>query len=216
MSAVCMCVCMCVCVCDFSRFVDDSHDVKSSDDACIFGGLSLGVVEVSRHCHHGVGDLVTQVGLGCFLERERGGQRGWGSAERVSTQKRVQTYLHLYKHHGGDLLWGKEVILSLDVDLHVRFVVLLLCRKRPELDVFLDHRIIPSTSNQPLGVKHSVLWVGGQLVLGRIPNQPLSVRRERHVGRSYTVALVIGNDIHTTVLVHANTAGKVAEVSVFN
>lgn len=51
----------------YSRLIDDSHDIESCDGPSIFGGLSLGVVKVGRDCYHGVGDLMTQICLCCFL-----------------------------------------------------------------------------------------------------------------------------------------------------
>ena len=50
------------------RFVDDSHDVQTSDGSGVLRGLSLGIVEVGGHSHHRVGHLVPQICLRRFLE----------------------------------------------------------------------------------------------------------------------------------------------------
>lgn len=35
-----------------SGLVDDAQHIKSSDDSSVFGGLTLGVIEVSRNCYN--------------------------------------------------------------------------------------------------------------------------------------------------------------------
>ena len=67
--------------------VDDAQDVEAGDLAGVLGGLTLGVVEVGRHGDDGVGDVLTEVGLGVPLE--------------------------LLKNAGADLLRG--VVLAVDV-----------------------------------------------------------------------------------------------------
>ena len=164
------------------RFVDDPHDIESSDSASILGGLSLGVVKVSRHCDYGMSDCVTEVSLGCLL--------------------------HLYKYHGTDLLGCKETFLSLHIDLDVRFLVLFSHGEWKILDVFLYSWIVPGSANQTLGVKDSVLWVGGELIFSRISDQTLALGCECHVGGGDSVTLVISNDLNTSILVHTNTGGE--------
>merc|ERR1712028_105112 len=65
-------------------FVDDAKHIQATDLACIFGCLTLGVVEVGWHSHNGIVDLSAQVSFGSLL--------------------------HLDKNHGGDLL-GMELLL---------------------------------------------------------------------------------------------------------
>lgn len=81
------------------------------------------------------------------------------------------------------------------------------------LDILLHRRVIPGAANEPLGIKHGVLGVGCELVLGGIPDQALSLRRERHVGRRDAVPLVVGDDFHTAVLEDSHAEGAVAEQS---
>ena len=46
-----------------SGLVDDPLDIKTSNAASVLGGLTLGVVEVSRHCDDCFTDRSAEVGL---------------------------------------------------------------------------------------------------------------------------------------------------------
>ncbi len=41
----------------YSRLIDDSDDVQTGDGSCIFGGLALGIIEISGHSDHSMCDL---------------------------------------------------------------------------------------------------------------------------------------------------------------
>ena len=77
--------------------------------------------------------------------------------------------------------------------------------ERVEFDVVLDSLVSPLSANQSLGIKHSVLRVAGQLILGSVSNQPLALSSEGNIGGSDTVTLVISNDLNTSILVDSNT-----------
>ena len=49
------------------RLINDSEDIKASDCSSVFGGLSLRVVEVSRHSDHCILDIFPKVVLGDVL-----------------------------------------------------------------------------------------------------------------------------------------------------
>ena len=55
----------------YQRFIDDSHDVKTGNDSSIFGGLTLGVVEVGGHSDNGMSYGFTEVGFGSFLHLDQ-------------------------------------------------------------------------------------------------------------------------------------------------
>ncbi len=54
------------------RLVDDAQDFEAGDLAGVLGGLTLGVVEVGRNRDDGLGDGLTQIGLGRFLHLGEG------------------------------------------------------------------------------------------------------------------------------------------------
>ena len=161
------------------RLVDDAHDGEARDGAGVLGRLALSVVEVGRHGHHGVCDLLAQVGLGDLL--------------------------HLAQDHGADLL-GRE---QLAADAHVRLGVLLDHLERPVLHVRLDARVLELATDETLGVEDGVLRVGGELILGGVADQAVALGREGHVRRRDAVALVVGDDLDAAVLddAHARVGG---------
>ena len=65
-------------------FVDNPQHIEAGDGAGVFGGLALGVIEISRHGDDSLGDFFAQLGFGVladFLEDERGDlRRGVGLA----------------------------------------------------------------------------------------------------------------------------------------
>mmetsp|Transcript_41504 Transcript_41504/g.124024 ORF Transcript_41504/g.124024 Transcript_41504/m.124024 type:complete len:84 (+) Transcript_41504:649-900(+) len=73
----------------------------------------------------------------------------------------------------------------------------------PQLDVGLHNSILKLAANKTLGVEDRVRGVHGNLVLGSVTNQALSVR-ECDVGRRGTVALIVGDDLHAVVLPDAH------------
>merc|ERR1719187_1504419 len=77
-----------------SGFIDDTHNLHSSDDSGILGGLSLSVVEVGGDSHHGMGHLLAEVGFSRLL--------------------------HLGQHHGADLFGGKGLLSLASFNLDVR------------------------------------------------------------------------------------------------
>ena len=72
------------------------------------------------------------------------------------------------------------------------------------LDVLLDCRVRPLASDQPLSIENCVFRIRRQLILGGVTDKPFVVG-ERHVGRRNPVALVVGDDLHTSVLHYTHT-----------
>mmetsp|Transcript_17167 Transcript_17167/g.21670 ORF Transcript_17167/g.21670 Transcript_17167/m.21670 type:complete len:466 (+) Transcript_17167:972-2369(+) len=164
------------------RFVDDAHDVKSSNGACILGCLTLGIIEVGRHGHDGVFDILSKEGFGCLL--------------------------HLHKDHSRDLLRGEGLLGVVDLHLDHRLAILGNDAKRPELHVVLHSRVGKTTANETLRVVHRVRRVERGLVLGGVTNEALAIR-EGYIRWGHAVTLVVGNDLDLAVLVdtHARVGG---------
>ena len=119
--------------------------------------------------------------------------------------------LHLDQDHGGDFLSSEDLLPLVGLQLDVRLGVLLNDLEWEVLDVVLDCGVGPIAANEPLGVENGVLGVGGQLVLGSITNQTLTLSGESHVGGGDTVALVVGDDLNAAVLEHSDT-GKLSKL----
>ena len=86
----------------------------------------------------------------------------------------------------------------------MRLGVLLNKLEGEELDVSLDGLVGELTSDETLGVEDGVLGVGGQLVLGGVTDQSLAVGSEGDIAGSDTVALVVRDDLNTSILEYAN------------
>ena len=63
----------------------------------------------------------------------------------------------------------------------------------------------------PLGIEDGVDWIDGNLILGSISDQPLSVS-EGDIAGSCSVSLIIGDDLHLAVLEHADAGVGRAQV----
>merc|ERR1719228_268458 len=168
------------------RFVDDPHNVKTSDDTGILCSLSLGVVEVSWYSHNGVGNLLTKVSLCSFL--------------------------HLGEDHSRDFLSCESLLSLRCVDLDVRFAVLFHNLEREELQVSLHSFVIELSADQSLGVKDGVLGISCQLILGCISNQPFTISSEGNITGSNPVTLVISDDFNTPVLEDSNTGVSCSQI----
>ena len=64
----------------------------------------------------------------------------------------------------------------------------------------------------PLSIKDGVLRIGRQLVLRCIADQPLAFRRESDVRWRDAVSLVVGDDLHASVLVDADAGVGGAQI----
>merc|ERR1712100_428144 len=112
--------------------------------------------------------------------------------------------LHLDEHHGGDLLGGEGLLLTLVLDLDPGDVAIARDQLEwPVLHVGLDNRVGGLAADEALGVEDGVDWVHRTLVLGGIADETLCVG-ESDVARGGTVTLVVGDDLNAIILPDAN------------
>eukprot|EP00123_Amoebidium_parasiticum_P009570 comp19561_c0_seq1/m.22956 comp19561_c0_seq1/g.22956 ORF comp19561_c0_seq1/g.22956 comp19561_c0_seq1/m.22956 type:complete len:252 (+) comp19561_c0_seq1:1358-2113(+) len=170
--------------------VDDAQHLQPGNDAGVLSGLALGIVEVCGHSHDGVGHLVAEIGLSSLL--------------------------HLDEHHGRNLLRGKDLLTHIRLDHDVGLAVLIAELEGQVLAVVLHGLLGPLATNKALSVKNGVFRVGGQLVLGGITHQPLTVLGKGNIRRCNTITLVVGDDLHTAILENTHTGVRSAQINADN
>ena len=111
-----------------SGLVNDTEDVKAGNETGVLGSLTLRVVEVGRDRDNGVVDGTTEVGLGGLT--------------------------HLSEDHGGDLLRGELLGLTLELNLDDGLGGLLDDLERPVLHIGLDLSILKTTTDETLGIEN--------------------------------------------------------------
>ena len=165
--------------------VDHAQYAQPRDRARVLGRLPLRVVEVRWHRHDRILDCSAEVVLG--------------------------DRLHLSEHHRRNLL-GRELLAPARGDHHLGLALDVHHLEGPMLHVLLHCLVCELATDQPLGVVDRVLRVGGRLVLGGVTDEPLVVRRPRHVRRRDPVALVVGDDLHAPILPDADAAVRRSQV----
>ena len=168
-----------------SGLVNDTEDVKAGNETGVLGSLTLRVVEVGRDRDNGVVNGATEVGLGGLT--------------------------HLSEDHGGDLLRGELLGLTLELNLDDRLAVLVDDLEGEVLHVGLNLGVGELAANQTLGVEDRVLGVHSDLVLGRITDQTLSVSEGNERGRR-PVTLVVGDDLDAPAALYTNARVSRAQV----
>jgi hypothetical protein len=165
-----------------SGLVDDTEDVEAGDQTSILGGLALRVVEVCGNGDHSVVDGATKV--------------------------RLSGLAHLGEDHGGDLLGGEVLDLTLELNLGDRLAGLLDDLEGEVLHVGLDLSVLELAANETLGVEDGVVGVHGDLVLCGVTNETLGVGEGNERGGG-AVALVVGDDLNAVITVdtHAGVRG---------
>ena len=166
--------------------INNPHDIEASNNSSIFGGLPLRIVEVGWNCDDHILDRLTKVCLSSLL--------------------------HLCQNHRRDLLWVEGLVLTLVLHLDLGLFAICNNLEGPMCHILLNAVIVKASSNQSLGIKDGVLGVHGNLVLGSISNQPLSFC-EGNVGGRRPVALIVGNDLHLSMLEDTNTRVSGAKIN---
>ena len=132
------------------RLVDDAQDFQAGDLAGVLGRLTLGVVEIGRNGDDRLGDFLTQVTLGVFLE--------------------------LHQDEGRNLLRAVVLAVSLDPGIAGRAFDDVVGHH----PLVLRHDgIVIRAANQALESEQGVGRVGHRLALGRLADQPLTILGER-------------------------------------
>merc|ERR1719319_1014497 len=165
--------------------VDDTENIQARDDASIFGGLALRVIEVCGDCDYGILDSVSKVSLSCLL--------------------------HLCQNHGRDLLRGEDLLFVLVVDLQLGLPCHVDDCEGPVLHVALHIGVAEVSTDEPLGVEDGVGGIDGHLVLGGITNQTLGVS-EGHITGGGPVTLVVGDNFNLSVLKDADAGVCCSEI----
>src|SRR5690606_165064 len=148
------------------RLVDDALDLETRDAARVLRRLALRVVEVGRHRDPGLGDLLAEIVLGRLL--------------------------HLREHARGDL--RRRHPLAVDLDPRVAVV-------RPDdlvgdqMRILLDHGVVEAPADQALYREERVARIGHGLALRRLPDEHLTVLRERNDRRRRAIAFTVLDDL---------------------
>mmetsp|Transcript_368 Transcript_368/g.438 ORF Transcript_368/g.438 Transcript_368/m.438 type:complete len:226 (+) Transcript_368:1348-2025(+) len=163
-------------VCNSSRcrLVDNTLNLHTRNSTCILCGLTLGIIEVGRHCHYSILDILAEEGL--------------------------SNCLHLLKNHSRNLLRSKLHFLTLLCYLHNGLVAVCDNGIRHKLLISLNGFVSVVSADETLHIKDGIFGVDGGLVLGGISDETVTILHESHVGWCNTVTLVIGHNLHTSIL----------------
>mmetsp|Transcript_31364 Transcript_31364/g.32545 ORF Transcript_31364/g.32545 Transcript_31364/m.32545 type:complete len:191 (-) Transcript_31364:141-713(-) len=140
-----------------SGFIDDSKNVKSGNGSSILSGESLRVIEVSRDSNN--------------------------SVLNISSNEIFSYLFHLLEDHSRNFLSEEFLGLSTLSDNNLGSVssFFLLYLERPELNIFLDNRVIKLSTNKSLSIEDSVGGVSCDLVFSSISNKSFSSFGESNI-----------------------------------
>lgn len=121
--------------------------------------------------------------------------------------------LHLSEDHRADLLGCELFCLTLVFDDNHRLIVVsTLNLEWPLLDVFLDDRVRPEAADEPLGIKHCVLWVSIGLALCSVSSQDIFII-EGDIRGHCVQALLCLYDLRITFIEDSNDGIRGAEIN---
>mmetsp|Transcript_141514 Transcript_141514/g.451996 ORF Transcript_141514/g.451996 Transcript_141514/m.451996 type:complete len:354 (+) Transcript_141514:1391-2452(+) len=133
------------------RLIDDAHNLQARNLPSVLRGLALRIVEVGRHCNHGLFDLAACVRLCCLL--------------------------HLPEHKGRDLARRISFSTHLDPSIIVPAADHLVWQI---LHVLLCGLLVEASADQPLRRKDRVLRVRHCLPLRGHADQALAIPGHSH------------------------------------
>ena len=142
--------------------VDDALDVEARDATGVFGGLTLRIVEVSRHGDHRFGDLFAQIVFSGLF--------------------------HLGQHARRHFRRGHVLTLGLDPSVAVIGGHDLV---RHHVDVALYDLVLELAADEALDGKQRVGRIGDGLTLGRLTHHHLTIFGESDDGRRGAVTLAV-------------------------
>ncbi|EAP78313.1 Glutamate dehydrogenase [Roseovarius nubinhibens ISM] len=128
------------------RLVDDAQHFETGDLAGVFGGLTLGVVEIGGNGNDRLGHFLAEIAFGCLFHLAQD--------ERTDLARRV------FLTAGLDP--GVAVAAVDDVERHV-------------LLVLGQIRVVGTAADQTFDAKDGVFRVGDSLAFGRLTNEPLAI-----------------------------------------
>mmetsp|Transcript_18303 Transcript_18303/g.50201 ORF Transcript_18303/g.50201 Transcript_18303/m.50201 type:complete len:281 (-) Transcript_18303:50-892(-) len=161
--------------------VQHPEHLEPGDGPCVFGRLPLSVVEVRRHCDHGVFDAGSQIRLRGLFQLAEYRRRNFLGRHEIRPRRNHQ------------------------------LPVFLCDAKRESCFVGLDTGVIEAPADEALHVENRLLRVRRCLILCGLAHQAL-VANIGDVGGRHTITLVVGDDLHETVLVDTHARISRAEV----
>ncbi|KNC26343.1 hypothetical protein FF38_01805 [Lucilia cuprina] len=165
-----------------SGFVNDTHNIQTSNDASILGSLTLSIIKVSGYSDNSMSNLLAQVGFSGFL--------------------------HFTQNHSRDFFGSKDLFALRSLNRDMGFRVLFNNLEGEEFNVMLNVAVAPFTTNQTFSIKDSIFRICGQLILGGITNQTFTIGSKGNIGGSNTITLIVGNNFYATIFVNTNTKGE--------
>ncbi|KAG5463564.1 MAG: NAD-specific glutamate dehydrogenase-domain-containing protein [Olpidium bornovanus] len=179
------------------RLIDDAEHVKASNSTGIFGGLTLGVVEVPA-----VANVCRSTDRPEHVRRD-----SYNGMRDILAEVRFGNFLHLGEDHPGNFLRGKNLVIALHLHLNGRLAILVDDLEWEVLDVLLNFLVREFTPDKSLCVEDGV---GG--VLRALKSRKIRKAEELlpfvvskcYIGRGDAVSLVVGNDLHAAVFENGN------------
>merc|ERR1711881_494293 len=126
-------------------FVNNTHDIHTGNGTCVFGGLTLGIIEISWDCNDGIIDFFTEVSFSNFF--------------------------HFAHDHRGDFFRKKFFAFTLVINFDLWFSISFNYIEWPMFLIRLDTRVSIFSTDQTFSIEHGVGWVHCSLIFSSITDQ---------------------------------------------